>query len=131
MKVIAIVEKGGPNSYSCRLAEKIGNDLAIGYGTSAKDAMEDLETACKEMAELSGNHDLLVLEKEYHFDVGSAFNYYNFLNIEGFAKITGIKASVLRQYASGVRNPNKEKLKIIEESFHKAAEKIQSVVLSA
>ena len=39
-----------------------------------------------------------------------------FLNIEGFSKLKGIKSSVLLQYASGVRTPNKDKLKIIEDS---------------
>lgn len=131
MKVVAVVEKGGPKSFTCRLTERIGKDLAVGYGSSAQEAISDLDLVCSEFAALSGNSIFLELEIEYHFDVGSAFNYYSFLNIEGFSKLTGIKSSVLRQYASGVRTPNKDKLKIIEDSFHEASKKIQCVVLSA
>ena len=81
MKVVALVEKGGRRSFSCRLEQSISKHQLIGYGTSAKEAMEDLEVTCQEMSDLFGDSTFLGLEKEYRFDVGSLFDFYSFLNI--------------------------------------------------
>ena len=90
-----------------------------------------MEVTCQEMSDLFGDSTFLGLEKEYRFDVGSLFDFYSFLNIEGIAKLTGISASVLRQYASGVRTPREDKLKEIEAGIHAASQQIHSVVLCA
>lgn len=131
MKVVALVEKGGRRSFSCRLEQSISKHQLIGYGTSAKEAMDDLEVTCQEMASMFGDDSFLGLEKDYRFDVGALFDFYSFLNIEGIAKLSGISASVLRQYASGVRTPREDKLKALEAGLHAASRQINSVVLCA
>lgn len=131
MKVTAFVEKGGRKSFSCRLDETISKCLVIGYGNTAQEAIDDLAVSCREAYEMSNDETFLNLEIEYRFDVGSLFDYYSFLNIEGMASLTGISASVLRQYASGARQPREDKLKLIEEGLRKASEQLQRVVLCA
>lgn len=131
MKVTVNVGRGGKNSYDCIVRPKIKDFTLVGYGSTAKEAIEDLEISCNDAAKMTGDDVFLNLEKEYVFDVGSMFNYYDFLNIEGVAKLSGIKPSVLRQYASGVRNPKPEKLRLISDAVRTASRKIQCVVLGA
>ena len=128
MKVVAFVEKGGRKSFSCRLDKTISKCMAIGYGNTAR---EDLAVSCREAYEMSNDETFLNFEIEYRFDVGSLFDYYSYLNIEGVASLVGISASVLRQYASGVRQPREDKLRIIEDGLKKASEQLQRVVLCA
>ncbi len=131
MKVVAFVEKGGRKSFSCRLDKTISKCMAIGYGNTAREAIDDLAVSCREAYEMSKDETFLNLEIEYRFDVGSLFDYYGFLNIEGVASLVGISASVLRQYASGVRQPREDKLRMIEDGLKQASEQLQRVVLCA
>lgn len=129
MKVKAYVEKGGSKSYACRLDNAIDNCLAIGYGSSAREAIEDLKEVFAEYDEMNDTDKFSKLEVEYRFDVGSLFDYYDFLKIEGIAKLTGIKASVLRQYVSGVRKPKEDRLQQIQDGVHEAAVQLNGVML--
>lgn len=131
MKVKAFLEKGGSKSFACRLDDVVADRLAIGYGSTAEEAMQDLNAAMAEFDEMDGRHDFADIELEYCFDVGSLFDYYDFIKIEGIAKLTGISASVLRQYASGVRTPRAERLEQIRLGLLEAAGQLNSVVLSA
>lgn len=130
MKMNACVERGGNRSYSCRAEADINNCLLIGYGDTAKEAMDDLYVAYEELKVADGGN-VPVVEFDFKFDTGSLFNYYNFLSIEGVAKIVGISPSVLRQYASGARNPKEKTIKQIEEGLRKISEQLKCVVLCA
>lgn len=44
------------------------------------------------------------LEFEYHYDMKSFFEYFNFLNISKIAERAGINPSLMRKYVSGVAN---------------------------
>ena len=130
MRVKAFVEKGGSKSFACRLDDVFPKRLAVGYGTTASEAMDDLKAVFAEYDEMDGTDNFAKLELEYCFDIGSLFDFYDFLKIEGIAKLTGIKASILRQYASGVRTPKDDKLQQIKQGLMKAAEQLNSVALS-
>ncbi len=129
MELDVLVEKGGRRSFSCRFEKSIGKSYPIGYGVSVQQAMDDFEKACIEFSELENNNIYVNNIQKYKFDIGSLFDYYNFLNIEGIAKLAGIKSSVLRQYASGARTPKPEKTKLIENAIKNASQQMLSIDL--
>lgn len=103
----------GEKDFSTYMIDDIGIKYGIhGYGTTAKEAIEDTYASYEEMKDLAAeNNDVLPdMEFEFFFDIASLFNYYSYLNISAVAKKMGINASLMRKYASGVCNPSKERL---------------------
>lgn len=133
MKIVAVIEKANAHSYSCCAEKVVSNCLLVGYGNTARAAMADFCISYEELKRMNAREgkETPNLEFEYRFDVGSLFNYYSFLNIEGMANIIGISSAVLRQYASGVRKPRKEQMQKIQDGVRKAATQIQRVMLNA
>lgn len=133
MKIVAIIEKANAHSFSCCAEKVVSKCLLVGYGNTAQAAIEDFKVSCQELKEMNMKEGKTTpnIEIEYRFDVGSLFNYYSFLNIEGMANMIGISSAVLRQYASGVRKPRKEQMLKIQEGVHNAASQIQRVMLNA
>ena len=130
MRIKAFVERANGQSYSCCAEKEVCKCLLVGYGKTAKEAIDDFYVSYEELKTMDGD-SVPDVEFELKFDVGSLFNYYSFLNIEGIARLSGIKPSVLRQYASGTRHPKDEKLKMLEDGLRKASEQIQRVGLRA
>lgn len=130
MRINAFVEKANGHSFSCCAEETVCNCLLVGYGKTAREAIDDFFVSYEELKERDGE-SVPVIEVSYKFDVGSLFSYYSFLNIEGMAKISGISPSVLRQYASGARSPKDANLKLLEDGLRKVAEEIGCVKLRA
>ena len=128
MKITAFVEKGGSKSYSCCAEKKVSNCLLAGYGKTAREAIDDFYVSYDELKASDGD-SVPSIDVTLKFDVGSLFNFYGFLNIEGIASLSGIKASVLRQYASGVRRPNENSLHLLADGLKKASDEIRSVRL--
>ena len=82
----------------------------IGYGKTAREAEADLFVALKETKEDLGEDNVPDMEIGFRkFDVGAFFSYYPFFNITQFSKFVGINAAQMRQYASGIRRPTKQK----------------------
>ena len=44
------------------------------------------------------------VEFTYKYDLQSFFNYFSFLNVSDIAKRSGVNPSLMRQYASGIKN---------------------------
>ena len=130
MKMRAFVEKGGNRSFSCRAERYVNDFLLIGYGNTAAEAIDDLHVAYNEL-KAEGGDSIPAIDFDLEFDVGSLFDYYRFLNMEGVARLSGIYPSVLRQYASGARVPKASTLSAIKDGLAKAAEQMKRVVLSA
>jgi len=116
--------------YYCCAEKVVSNCLLAGYGKTAGEAIDDFYVSYKELKVSDGN-TVPDIDVTLKFDVGSLFNYYGFLNIEGIARLSGIKASVLRQYASGVRTPNERSLNMLAEGLRRASDEIRSVRLRA
>lgn len=100
----------------------------VGYGSTAKEAISDFYVSYEELKQRDGDA-VPEVEFSFQFDVGSLFNYYSFLNIEGIAKLAGISPAVLRQYASGARNPKESTLQTIRMALVEAAKQLERVVL--
>ena len=131
MKTIDVcVRRANSHSYDCCAEEDVSNSLLIGYGKTAKEAIDDFYLSYEELKAMDGDK-VPDVEFNIKFDVGSLFNYYNFINMEGIAKLSGISPSVLRQYASGARSPKEKTLQMLKDGIAKATEQIKSVMLCA
>lgn len=58
------------------------------------------------------------VEFRFIFDVGAFFSYYP-ISISAFAKYIGMNASLLRQYAAGIKVPQAKSLKRIRQGIAK------------
>lgn len=122
LRCTLLVEKGPTEkNFACYM---VGNDNlkthVYGVGSSARKAIEDYYEAEKEAKKWAKEDGEEYPEIEYDiiFDVGSYFDYYP-VNVTAFANYIGMNASLLRQYASGAKNPQAKSLKRIQEGFLK------------
>ena len=132
MKVIANVEREpGEKNFSCHMNIKELKTGVLGLGPSAKAAIGDMLSGWQDAAADLKEDGVNVpeLEIEYRFDVGSLFNYYDFVNIAGVAREIGVNPSVMRQYAIGTRKPSAERKAEITAGFKSLAAKMQAAVL--
>lgn len=129
---IAVIVESGKDSFSCFMSKE-SDDLKfglIGCGRTVKAAIEDFLVADKEMKEVFEEEGKEYPELEYHFlfDVGAFFNYYP-LNITAFAKYIGMNASLLRQYAAGIKSPQGKNLEKIRQGIEKVKKDISTGML--
>lgn len=131
-KVTIQVEKGKQDkNFSCFMVEKLPEFSLAGFGNSAKQAIEDMYMAQKDIKELleEEGKQMPELEFTFRFDIGSFFDYYSYLSITGVAKKAGINASLMRQYAMGMHEPSqKRKLQILE-CLHQISKELETVVI--
>ena len=64
---------------------------------------------------------------EHAYDLTSLFEKYKYLNISAVAEKAGINASLMRQYASGVKKPSADTALKIERTIHTIAKDLLSV----
>lgn len=122
----------GGKDFSTYMIDDMGIKYGIhGYGTTAKEAIEDTYASYEEMKAIAAeNNDVLPdMEFEFVFDIASLFDYYSYLNISAIAKKMGINASLMRKYASGVCNPSKERLEQIQNCLKKISSELMAVKL--
>ena len=106
-KVTVVVETG-KDLFSCFLAkdsEGLGFGLC-GDGKTAQAAIEDFYVCRDEAIQDFKEQGKEFPDLNFHFvfDVGAFFNYYP-ISITAFAKYIGMNASLLRQYAAGIKMP--------------------------
>lgn len=120
-RIVDVVVETGTDGFSCFVSRE-ADDLQttfVGYGKTARDAVEDFMAAYHEAGELAreDGSEFPELEFRFLFDVGSCFNFYP-LSITAFARYIGMNPSLLRQYASGVKSPSAKTLERIRQGFH-------------
>ena len=122
--LLAIVERGkGKGNFSCFATESVGNCGLFGYGRTAREAMEDIQVSvqeCREMAAEEGRDFPEEIEFDFRLDVGSFFDFYP-LDVTATARYIGINPSVLRQYVSAIREPQKKQLDKINAGLERLA----------
>ena len=95
--------EGTRKSYSCYIEEELDDFLFLCYGSSAKEALEDLKVSCYELQQgLKTDKKIFVdtntLDKcTLKFDLRSLFNYYP-IDKYKMAKDLGIKNRELDNY---------------------------------
>lgn len=118
-KITVSFETINAGSFSCIMEDEFDKFGLIGYGKTAREAEADLFVALKETKEDLGEDKVPDMEIGFRkFDVGAFFSYYPFFNITQFSKFVGINATQMRQYASGIRRPTKQKKEDINRAVH-------------
>ena len=80
---------------------------------------------------LKNFHQLEDVSFQYAYDLTAFFETFNFLNQSKIAELAGINAGLLRQYASGVKNPSAAQAKKIQTTIRALAAKLRSVKIYA
>ncbi|MGP1465268.1 MAG: pilus assembly protein HicB [Prevotella koreensis] len=127
-KRLVIVERGrGKRNFSCFATEDVNNCGLVGYGTTAREAMEDIMETVKEYRQMAQekHEDFPDVEFEYRFDIGAFFDYYP-LDITSAAKYIGINPSVLRQYVTALRTPKQTQIDKIREGLARLSKDLGS-----
>ena len=126
-KVEVTFEMQSDKLYACIVDHEFPKYGLIGYGSTAREAEEDVFTGLQEMREQLGEAEVPDIEIMMRkFDVGSFFSYYPFFNITQFAKFAGMNAAQLRQYASGIRQPTAQKKEQLNAAIRSIAETLLS-----
>lgn len=131
-KVTIQVEKGKQEkNFSCFMVEELPDFALAGYGNTAKQAIEDMYVAQKEIKELleEEGKQMPELEFVFRFDIGSFFDYYSYLNMSGVAKKAGVNASLMRQYAMGKHEPSRKRKQQILDCLRQISQEMQTAVI--
>ncbi|MDE5838824.1 MAG: pilus assembly protein HicB [Paramuribaculum sp.] len=106
MKVNVIFEMAKDGGCSCYMVEELPHFALMGYGDNPHEAKADMLEAFEEIKKMLKDEgkDVPELEFEYHYDMKSFFEYFNFLNISKVAELAGINPSLMRRYVSGASN---------------------------
>ena len=128
-KVIAKVEREpGEKNFSCYMKVESVKTGVLGQGSSARAAIADMlcgwEEAKKDLQE--DGRKVPDIEVAYTFDVGSLFNYYDFINVAGVSREIGVSPGLMRQYAIGKRKPSKERKAQIVEGLRSLARQMET-----
>lgn len=123
VRLTAYVERGkGKGNFSTYCTETVENCGLHGYGSTAREAMEDAYVGVQEYKEMWAKDGKEFPDVEFNFvlDIGSFFDYYP-IDVTAFAKYIGMNASALRQYVAGIRYPRKEQVEKFQEGVRKFA----------
>lgn len=105
MKTIAIIERGKDGSfgiYTPNLKSTIS-----GNGSTLEEARTDFNEAYNEVKAAYNEigvpvpEELVDLEFEYHYDLGSFYEAHPYLNVSQVARYIGINDTLMRQYRRG------------------------------
>lgn len=124
MDVTVVYERGGDKNFSCFVEEDTGKCGLAGYGPSAQEAEKDMFVARNEYIEMGETVPEINIKRR-KFDVGAFFDYYP-INVTQFARLAGINASQLRQYASNKRKPCKKTLDKLTDAAHNLGKKLMN-----
>lgn len=91
------------------------------------DNITDLEEQLKSLLHEFEGVDPSQVVFEHQYDVYALFQKFDYLNISKVAQHAGINPGLLRQYASGVKNPSKDQARKIESTLHRLADELQNV----
>ncbi|WP_147367987.1 hypothetical protein [Fibrisoma montanum] len=83
----------------------------------------------KDMAEWQGvTAEQVTFNFEY--DVAVLFEVFDAIKINSIAKLAGINQALMRQYASGVKNPSKQQAKKIEAAIRQLGERLMQITVA-
>jgi hypothetical protein len=131
-KVTIQVEKGKQEkNFSCFMVDELPDFALAGYGNTARQAIEDMYVAQKEIKELleEEGKQMPELEFVFRFDIGSFFDYYSYLNMSGVAKKAGVNASLMCQYAMGKHEPSQKRKQQILDCLRQISQEMQTAVI--
>lgn len=130
-KVFICRESDG--SYSCYVDDKAPlNYGLVGEGKTVAEAIADWNGTYEAMKQgyAEDGRDFVEAEFSFTYDVPSFLAYYGgLITFKGLAKLTGISAAQLSQYATGYRNPSPKTAAKIQAGLRSFAKELSQVVL--
>lgn len=119
-RTVDVIVETSKEGFSCFMA-KDSRDLKfcpIGTGRTVQLAIADFHVSIDEIKSIFEEEGQEFPELEFRFilDVGAYLNYYP-INVTAFAKYIGMNASLLRQYATGIKTPQAKNLEKIREGI--------------
>jgi predicted RNase H-like HicB family nuclease len=115
-----------------------GIDNVFGFGETVEDAKEDAYIALSNYVDylketqkpvpeiLQGEWEL-----EFSFNTQAILNYFsNIFTSTALSNITGINASLIRQYAMGLKKPRKKQIEKIETGLNSLGKKLDGIKLT-
>ena len=134
MKIVAIIEKGSDGFFSIHSDDHFGNSYFGGFGDSVAKAKEDFRTSISEAIQEQISEGCPVLDEseivvEYHYDIPSFFNFFDFFNVSKFAEFAGINESKMRAYKSGASYPGEKAMTKIYRAVKTISTELMSAVL--
>lgn len=131
VKVYLVRESDG--TYSSYMDDKANLPYGlVGEGTTVAEAMAEWNQAYNDMRALFDEEGKEFVEAQFSFvyDVPSFLLYYaGKLTYAGLAKLTGISAAQLSQYANGYRNPSPKTTEKIQNALHAFGKELSQVQL--
>ncbi len=132
-QVKAFIAREKDGTYSIFVDDKAPiNYGLVGEGDTVEEAIADWNNTYEEMKNSYADDNMPFVEAEFSFvyDVASFLAYYGgLLSFKGLAKLTGISAAQLSQYATGYRNPSPKTTAKIQEGLHSLAKDLSQVAL--
>ena len=130
-KVYIVREKDG--SYSMYADDKAPlNYGLVGEGRTVEEAIADWNGTYEAMKKSYEQKGLDFVEAQFSFvyDAPSFLSYYSgLISFKGLAKLTGISAAQLSQYATGYRTPSPKTTAKIQDGLHSLAKELSQVAL--
>lgn len=120
-------------SYSCYVEDKAPlNYGLVGEGKTVAEAIADWNGTYEAMKQgyAEEGRDFVEAEFSFTYDVPSFLAYYGgLITFKGLAKLTGISAAQLSQYATGYRNPSPKTTAKIQAGLRSFANELSQVSL--
>lgn len=134
MKIVAIIEKGADGYFSIHSDDHLGNSFFGGFGDSVAMAKEDFRSSISEaiqeqISEGRPVPEISEIVVEYHYDIPSFFNFFDFFNVSKFAEFAGINESKMRAYKSGASYPGEKTMRKISHAVKAISAELLSAVL--
>lgn len=130
-KKIKVIVETGRDLFSCfMLGENAGLTGLHGDGKTARKAIDDFYLCYEEEKQdcMEKGIEVPDLEFKFIFDIGAFFSYY-MINVSAFAAYAGMNASLLRQYACGLKSPTKVTIKKVKDAIEKYKKDIDAGLL--
>lgn len=121
MKTFRLVIEKAEDGYWGRISA--GSDLITSFGNSIEDLKNNMREALKLSYEDKGKA-LPKYEYELVIDIQEFFTINNYINISTLAEHIGMNASLLRQYAKGIKYPSLKQVRRIENAVKEIGQQL-------
>lgn len=132
-QIKAFIAREKDGTYSIFVDDKAPiNYGLVGEGNTVEEAIAEWNKTYEAMKQSYAEDNMPFVEAQFSFvyDVASFLAYYGgLLSFKGLAKLTGVSAAQLSQYATGYRNPSPKTTARIQQGLHSLARDLSQIAL--
>lgn len=103
------------------------DDLLVTNARTVESLERKMKTLLKDFHEVEPKE----VQFESHYDLTSVFEKFDYLKISTIAERAEINATLLRQYASGIKHPSAKQAKKVEQAIHKIGAELSKLAVYA